>query len=427
MGKYNVIPTIIAAKNEQRAQDEQNYIATRRTVKDKREDELAGLSDAARAERISKYGAQGYDTTNLGQTEGIDQRRQLLPGVIEQQGLTTESLRTSNEQADVNLEDSKGDAAAKIGQREREAAMRTLDAIEASGATTVQEIAQLIPPAMMAQLGTDPAKAPQLFETLGKFPDLKTGINALRDGLSGQEKVTSTVTGIGPDGKPVLFGIGDRQKPGVVEGVRPGGPNDDLNRQLLAAQVEATKALANQRNTPKGAGADQTPEQAAAAGQALLDTIGDMKTQLNGALQSGAITSDRTDPITNMFSGDNPAGRFIAGLTGDPKETQRKQIDDTATMLLTSLINSPGMSSRLFDSNAEKDTWTAMLGKTGSYEARIEAINKFERFAAARLADPSRIGRADPSTPAPTQSAPVAGGNLSQRQDGVYVWTPGTD
>ncbi len=411
---YNIWPTAIAVDTNKRAREEQNYIAQRRTVEDAREDETAKLSDAARAERIATYGAQGYDTVNLGQTEGIEQRRQLHPGAVEQQGATLESTRAGTKQTTVQTEGMVADNAAEAGQREREAAVRMLDAIEASGATTVQEIAQRIPPAMAAQLGTDPQKLPQLFEVLAQAPDLATGLKAMRDGLMGQETVTGTVTGIGPDGKPTFYNTGSRDKPGAVAGVKPDDRMFGLDaegKRLSNEYIKAQTGYMNERSRG-GAAADaaQTPEQAAAAADALQGTINDMRTQLNDAVASGAITSSGpdADPIANLFSGDNPAGRFIGALTGDPKEGQRKMIDDTATMLLTSLINSPGMSSRLFDSNAEKDTWTAMLGKSGSYEARMEAINKFERFAQARLADPNRIGRpALTATPAPG-AAPAA-------------------
>lgn len=410
---YNIWPTAIAVDTNKRAREEQNYIAQRRTVEDAREDETAKLSDAARAERIQTYGAQGYDTVNLGQTEGIQQRRELHPGAVEQQGATLESTRADTKQTGVQTAGMEADNVAEAGKREREAAVRMLDAIEASGATSVQEIAQRIPPAMAAQLGTDPAKLPQLFEVLGQAPDLPTALKAMRDGLMGQETVTGTVTGIGPDGKPMFFNTGSRDKPGAVSGVAPDDRMFALNREGKALSndyIRAQTGYMNERSRGGAAGADkQTPEQIAAAADALQGTINDMRTQLNAAVQSGAITSTGPDSdiVTNLFSGDNPVGRFIGGLTGDPKEGQRKTIDDTATMLLTSLINSPGMSSRLFDSNAEKDTWTAMLGKSGSYEARMEAINKFERFAQARLADPARIGR-PPLGAAPTPGADAA-------------------
>lgn len=436
MGKYNVIGSFMQGQEGRRAADEANYIAQRRAIVDPRTDRQAADLEAARAANIAKYGVQAADPTSLGQLEGIQDRRDLKPGVMEQQGLTTESMKLGNAGQGLSNTSTQLSNEGVIDARARDAASRTLDAIEESGATTVQEIAQRIPPAVMASFGTDPAKVPQLLETLASFPDLKTGIAAMRDGLLGNEKVTATLTGMGPDGKPIYFNQGDRASTGAVQGVTPGGPNDDLNRQLLAAQVEATRALANQRNTPAAPKAGtKTPEQMQQAAARATMLIDDAMALVAEGARKGYIPSNAQDGMTR--GGAQAAqlpiiGPLVQGVVSPEAQTLRDQITSKTNALLREYTQAMGIMSTSINSNFELQNIQSIIDNAGaSAETRLEALATVKQL----LSDPQFATRvlaaegaaAAPATGQPAPAVPVAGGNLAQRQDGVYVWTPGTD
>lgn len=430
MGKYNVIGSFIAGQEARRAADEQNYISERRKIEDPLKDKQASRVDAARQGLVDQYGVQAGDPTSYGQVRGTQRADDLHPAEVEQAGLRTTGMKLSNEGQQIGNDAAAFKAAEAEKLAAREGMGRLYAAMGAAGvndrATANAWLAAQTPENLQRITGqpTDPAKIPQLLDQLDAAPEgFEAGLRAQRTALGNPEKFRQIITGM-KDGKPVYEAISDEQAPGTLD-VRPGGPNDDLERQLLQAQI----GQANRANQPKGV---VSPEDQAAKLDSLLFSIGDMKTVLGEASRSGAITNDQGDFVSNLFSGDNPAGRFVGQLTGDPKETLRTQIDNKATALLNALIHMDGStSSRLFDSNAEKDLWLRSLGVGGSYQARLKAVEDFERLAKARMADPRRAGRAPLDAAGPAQqeqpTAQVGGGNLQQRQDGVFVWTPGTD
>lgn len=432
MGKYNVIPTILAARAENRATEEQNYIAQRRKVKDAQEDRTTGLANAAQDERLQKYGAQGYDTTNLGQIEGIQQRKDLHPAEVEQAGLRTTGMKTANDASAFQLGEAQAESA-------RAGAGRLYSAMQAAGvkdrATANAWLAAQSPEGLQKITGqpTDPAKVPMLLDQLDSAPGgFEAGLRAQRQAMGTPERYRQIVTGIDPKtGKPVMKAISEDQAPGDI-GVNPDDRDHDLDmeaKRLANEQARANIKYTNERTRGGAAGTKATPEEQAAKLDALMFSIGDTKTILGDASRSGAITNDQGDFVGNLFTGDNPAGRFIGNLTGDPKETLRTQLDNKAQALLNALIHMDGStSSRLFDSNSEKQGWLDALGVKGSYQARLKAIEDFERLAQSRMKDPRRLNRAPLDSDQPKQQqqqAPAPG--LSENEDGSYTWSPGTD
>jgi len=419
---YNVMDDFRSGRAARQESNNQNYIADRRAIEDPYKDaELKRVNDARNALVAKGVEFGDPDAARTVQTTQFEAQKQ--PGELAQQAATLDQTKATTDETKV-------DTTKKIGDETRAAALRGLDAMEALNPKDVADLAQRFTPSMAASLGINPQAFPQLLEMAKQFPDMPTFFKSMRDGFMGQEKVTGTISGYDAQGKPITINQGDRDKAGVIPGFSTVDQRaaDDAHR-LSVASAEATRALGVQRLTGKPGAT--TPEQAAAQEVALFSTIDDMRNQLNTAVQSGAIPNSDTDVISNLWTGDNPIGRFIGSLTGDKKEEMRRTIDDTTTMLLTNIINAPGMSSRLFDTEGEKKMWRDMLGGGGSYGARWAAIDKFQRWAEARLADPSRLGREDvsnaPTGGATTQQPPVAGGNLQERADGVYQWTPGTD
>lgn len=373
MGKYNVIPTIISVKEDRRAQDEANYISQRRAIEDPRADRQANRVDAARQAGIDQYGVLAGDPTSYGQLEGITQRKELHP-------LEVEGKQASNESTRTTTEGNKADNAAKLDARAREAASRTLDAIDASGAQTVADVAQKFPPAVLAQLGTDPAKFPDLLKHLQEYPDLKTGIKTLRDGLLGAEKVDSIQTGL-VDGKPVMYGVGERQAPGVLP-VAPDDRMHGLNVQAKEAEIAAARALANQRNTPKpGKGAAVRDPKAVERVNSLVDEA--MGLVAEGA-RKGYIPSEQQDQVTRggAQAAQTPViGPLVQGLVAPEAQTTRDKITGTTNAILREYVKAMGIGVGSINSNFELQNIQSIIDNAGSSaEARLRSLARVKEL-----------------------------------------------
>ncbi len=411
MGQYDVSGNFIAGRQLRAADDERNYIAQRRAIEDPRTDARAAEVDAARAENIKQYGVQAADPVSYGQLKGIAQRDELHP--IEVQQATT------------TLEGSQADNTAKIDARGREAAVRTLDAIEASGATTPQEVAQRIPPAMLAQLGTDPAKFPQLLETLGQFPDLKTGIGALRDGLLGQEKVDSIQSGIDPaTGKPVYYGVGERQKPGALA-ITPDDRMFDLERR----QAEASIASANRANRPSGtastAAAAKAADKAGAAARATA-LVDEAIALIEDGARNGYIPSNEQDLATRAGAvvatglGQVPGiGGVVKGAqrTLDPKaQGVRDQVEGTTNAILREYVKALGITGGSINSNFELQNIQSIIDNAGAgAEARIRALQRVKELIS-NDSTAERILAAEGKGSRPTQTQNATGAVPADRK-----------
>lgn len=422
---YNVMDDFRAGRQGRQAAEEQNYIQARRLIEDPLKDRDANRVDAARQANVAEYGVKAGDPTSYGQLEGIKQRGEMHPIAVKQAEATLD-------QTGVTTEGMRADQANTLGERERAAAVRTLDAIEASGATTPQEIAQRIPPAMLAQLGTDPKKFPQLLETLGQFPDLATGLRSIRDGLMGQEKVTGTISGYDAEGNPITIKQGSRDKPGVMEGF---SPVDEAARAQAArlgeANIEATRALSNQRNRPPaGRAGAVTPQQAAAAAARATMLIDEAMGFVAEGARKGYIPSENQDAFTRagaQLANIPLVGPALQGAMDPKAQTLRDNITGKTNALLREYTKAMGIMSTSINSNFELQNIQAIIRNAdSSAEAQLEALGTVKQL----LADPAfaeRVLAAEGATAAAAGGAPQGSGLPPDIEDLVNQYAPGTD
>jgi len=429
MGKYNVIGSFVQGQEARRAADEQNYIEARRKIEDPLKDRQLTRTDAARQSLVDQYGAQAGDPTSYGQVRGVQRADELQP-------LEVEGKKLSNEGQGITNESAKADNQFNVGERERAAAGRVLAGLANSGVTNVDEAAAYfssIPPEVLAQSGTDPAKIPQLLEQLKQFPDFQQGVRAMRHTMGTPERVSQVVSGIGKDGQPVNMAIGEDQAPGALD-VTPDGRARDQAYRLGEANIEATRALTNQRNRPPAAkvGA-KSPEQIAQAAARASMLVDDAMGLIAEGARKGYIPSENQDAFTRagaQLAGIPLIGPALQGFADPQAQTLRDSVTGKTNALLREYTQAMGIMSTSINSNFELQNIQAIIRNAdSSAEAQLEAMRTVKSL----LSDPAfaeRVLAAEVGAAATAPTGPIqldAGGSLQEGENGVYVWTPGTD
>jgi hypothetical protein len=253
----------------------------------------------------------------------------------------------------------------------------------------------------------------------------------MRDGFVGQEKVTSTISGYDADGNPITRAVGDRQKPGNLENFVP---IDEAARAQAArmgeANITATNALANQRNTPRaGSGKALTPEQKAAQ-QVRIDTlISGIEGKIAEGAREGYLMSTEQDGFTQ-------AGAWLANSIpllsegfqniADPKaQVLRDGIKSGVAALLREYVAAMGIGVGSISSNFELQNVQQIINTAGSNaEAQMAAMQQVRSL----LMDPAfeaRVLAAEGATqaagavaaPAQPSIAPDRRADLASRYD----------
>jgi hypothetical protein len=272
----------------------------------------------------------------------------------------------------------------QLGDETRAAALRGLDAMEALNPKDASDLAQRFTPAMAAAVGINPQNFPQLLEMAQQFPDMPTFFKSMRDGFMGQEKVTSTVSGYTPDGKPITRAIGDRQKPGDLEDFVP------VDEQARAANIALTKAQTARALMPPGGGRGRSPEDIAAGQYRMGILVTNVKAKIAEGARTGALMSEGQDPFER-------AGAWLAtslpivseayqNITDPKAQGLRDEIKSGVAAMLREYTKALGIMSGSINSNFELQNIQQIINNAGSSaEAQMAAIEQVEML----LADPN--------------------------------------
>jgi hypothetical protein len=263
------------------------------------------------------------------------------------------------------------------------------------------------------------ATAPQGMITPEEMALAAGGYEAISRGLQGAPDIKQVIT---TDNRALKTVNAD----GSVTDLGETGYADPLDAAYKQAQIDATNALAADRraNDGKGTGDNEILGTLALVDQAL--------NQIEEGKKAGALKTNDKGAVGNILSGDNPIGRTWGEWTGDSNESKRQIIDQTAAALLSSFVSmSENMSSKMFDSNAEKELWMQQFGKSGTSETREEALRKFRIHAASRLsggkgitAPPAPKGGGIPMMNTPAEAAKLPPGTVFTTPDGKIRMVP---
>jgi hypothetical protein len=423
MGEFNVIPTLISARQERRAQEEANYLNQRRKVEDPRNDALANDVTAARAVNVGKYGIQAADPVTYGQLEGIAQRKERHPYMLEGDKLAVEQNRQTIDHAEE-------DQGVAMDEVQRASAGRALAGLANSGAATPEDAVQYfakLRPEELASLDMTSEEIPQLVEMLGQFGDIQQGVAAMRHRLGTPDRIKQVVTGLDANGKPVNYGVGDDQAPGAL----PVSPDDrlfGLEKAQLEADINASRALAGQRsrsNTGKGTGG--ADGDAVSSVNSLRYQIANMRDLLDEAKRTSTFTDQGGDADTNIGAAiaNSAPGRFFQGAFATEQEEIRKNLSASAGQFAQSFRQASDMGVRMLDTEKEYARFIEIINDPGSpIQSQYAALDRLEQTFLAELENgltaDQRAGLA------PTRNAPaVAPGALKATGKNTYKWTPG--
>ena len=128
--------------------------------------------------------------------------------------------------------------------------------------------------------------------------------------------------------------------------------------------------------TPAGAG---SKAEATEAGKADVDKdVMTLKSALDQLNEGGGITSTTKGVLPNVgrWASNTGPGQILGSMGGTYNQKARDVIAQARPLLMRSIMQSTGMSSRSIDSNAELKLWlSTATDPTKGYEANIEALN----------------------------------------------------
>jgi hypothetical protein len=358
-----------------------------------------------------QYGPAAGDPVAYGQLEGIERGKR-------------------NEERDVQTTQQ---AQAEAERQRRLTGTRTALQLAQRGVQAgiaPADIFARIPEATRQDLGIDDGftaavtQDPTMLDTLGRVLDPQDAME-LR-------------TGTGPDGKPAFFTFDssapEDQQVRIIGGATPtvsggGGTGNRAALRVVGSTLfdpytgEVVADLSGSleegaRATSRGREVGKVEGTAAGKGDQFavnMEMILDRNIRaLQAATEGGAIVSAE-DPnflsrtLTGL-SGTEP-GRFLAGITGDPKEVLRENVDAAASSMRELFIQNPDITSRMFDTPAEQQALLAQLEGGRTLESKLSALNETARRFRVLYGQPQ--GGA-PATAAPSQ--PGAGDVISWDQ-----------
>lgn len=375
---YNVMDDFRAGRQARQAADEQNYIQERRALEDPFKDRELKRTDDARAALVAKNGVEAGDPTAYGQVEGINQRRELHPTAVKQADATLE-------QTGVETTGMRQDNTKQLGDEARAAGLRTLALMQNSPDPT------RIPPAVIAEAGTNPASYANLVKMWADAPDKDQFYKAIRGSLEGPEKVTGTISGYDSKGKPVTVKQGSFDQAGPMDNFSTVDEQKrESDEKTAQEQRSLTRAQAQRALTPPGSAGKISPQDRAAAIVRVGRLADDTLSLIAEATRNGWFPGEQQDGFTR-------AGAMAANNTGivgemwqglmDPKAaTLRSTIKTNTAALLREYVKALGITGGSINSNFELQNIQQVINNAGSSgEAQLAAMQQVKEM----MADPN--------------------------------------
>jgi hypothetical protein len=388
VAEFNIINSLLAGRQDRRAQDEFEYAQRRAAIDDAAKDETVQQELAARRARIDRFGEEAANVADFSNMRASEREEALQPGRLETQDLTNRGMRTT---LDNNAQD-----------RERSNMSRALGMLAQSGATDAASARAWVQRSSdgLARAFGDPDAATdimQLIDLVGQNEgDFAQNIHAVRVGLGSPETVSQYLEGYDADGNLITMGIGSEAAPGEVQGVAPVGlsrkqAEEDraLEQKLLRAQINATNAsaAASRASAAKKAGDDENDPYKIAGFISLYDKA---LADLEEAKNIGAVPTATSNPLDNLVG----QGATIAGrVSGTARGAAAERVEANARAIFSAISQAGTGQTRLFDTPAEMNAMLSTLGNKGTYETRRDALITARNQAIARNAALVRAGK----------------------------------
>lgn len=194
------------------------------------------------------------------------------------------------------------------------------------------------------------------------------GLRQARDGGQDIGEAFDSLAGSLPN-----LGVSEEDLPAMREELVA---NPDMLDSMYAALITPAQLAEN-----KAAGADGEDGSSTKGQEDVSRVIKEMFSDYNALDDLGRIVNTEEGAINNLgrWMSSSKAGRLVGAMTGSEAETLRQNLFGLRGSLYSALIASPGMSSRMFDSNAERDAWFLTLSDpTQSLQTVTRLLNEFE-------------------------------------------------
>lgn len=168
-------------------------------------------------------------------------------------------------------------------------------------------------------------------------------------------------------------------------------PPDDgsggLDAEYKRAQIDAARALAEQRRTPKVSAADAkaaaAAEKTAAGKETLSSSLSDLARSYLTLSERGGIVQPGRGSAVNIKARleSSLPGQIVGGATGSENQSIRERINNMRPLLINSIREASGLSAKAIDSNAElKFYLQAATDPTKDIYSNLAAIDTLDKI-----------------------------------------------